>query len=158
SGLMLLQIVVWDRSDIVLLKLLQPDIRQLAYFSVCFSITDRLMRIPQTFATALSATQMAEFGRNKNRLFRMTAQASTYVTLGALPILTGLACIARPFVQVVYGSQYLPAIPVFVVMSLLSFPKAFMTPAQTLLCCTEDVGFMLKSGMIAALMNIALDA
>jgi O-antigen/teichoic acid export membrane protein len=87
----------------------------------------------------------------------MTAQASTYVTLGALPILTGLACIARPFVQVVYGSQYLPAIPVFIVMALLSFPKAFMTPAQTLLCCTEDVGFMLKSGLIAAVLNIALD-
>ena len=44
------------------------------------------MRLPQTFANALSATQMAEYGRDKDRLFRMTSQASSYVLLGALPI------------------------------------------------------------------------
>src|SRR5580704_8121143 len=71
TGLMILQIVIWDRSDIIFLKLLQPDIRQLAFFSVCFSVADRLMRMPQTFANALSATQMAEYGRDKERLFRM---------------------------------------------------------------------------------------
>src|SRR4029077_6092329 len=43
AGLMLLQIVIWDRSDIIFLKLLQPDIRELAFFSVCFSVADRLM-------------------------------------------------------------------------------------------------------------------
>jgi len=32
TGLMILQIVIWDRSDIIFLKLLQPDIRQLAFF------------------------------------------------------------------------------------------------------------------------------
>jgi O-antigen/teichoic acid export membrane protein len=157
AGLMLLQIVIWDRSDIIFLKLLQPDIRQLAFFSVCFSVTDRLMRIPQTFANALSATQVAEFGRDKNRLFKMTSQASMYVLLGALPILIGLACIGGPFVRVMYGAQYLPAIPVFIVMALLSIPKAILTPAQTLLYSAEDLGFVLKWGCLAAAINVLLD-
>jgi O-antigen/teichoic acid export membrane protein len=157
TGLMLLQIVIWDRSDIVLLKLLQPDIRQLAFFSVCFSVADRLMRVPQTFANALSATQMAEYGRDKDRLFRMTSKASTYVLIGALPILIGLACIGAPFVRVVYGSQYLPAIPVFIVVALLSIPKAVLTPAQTLLYSAEDLGFVLKWGCAAAAINVLLD-
>jgi O-antigen/teichoic acid export membrane protein len=157
AGLMLLQIVIWDRSDIIFLKLLQPDIRQLAFFSVCFSVADRLMRIPQTFANALSATQVAEFGRDKNRLFKMTSQASTYVLLGALPILIGLACIGGPFVRVMYGAQYLPAIPVFIVMALLSIPKAILTPAQTLLYSAEDLGFVLKWGCFGAAINVLLD-
>ena len=157
TGLMILQIVIWDRSDIIFLKLLQPDIRQLAFFSVCFSVADRLMRIPQTFANALSATQVAEFGRDKNRLFKMTSQASTYVLLGALPILIGLACIGGPFVRVMYGAQYLPAIPVFIVMALLSIPKAILTPAQTLLYSAEDLGFVLKWGCLAAAINVLLD-
>lgn len=157
TGLMILQIVIWDRSDIILLKLLQPDIRQLAFFSVCFSVADRLMRIPQTFANALSATQMAEYGRDKNRLYRMTSKASTYVLLGALPILIGVACIGGPFVRVMYGPQYLPAIPVFVVVALLSIPKAILTPAQTLLYSAEDLGFILKWGCVAAAINILLD-
>jgi len=157
TGLMILQIVIWDRSDIIFLKLLQPDIRQLAFFSVCFSVADRLMRIPQTFANALSATQMAEYGRDKARLFRMTSTASTYVLLGALPILIGVACIGGPFVRVMYGTQYLPAIPVFIVVALLGIPKAILTPAQTLLYSAEDLGFILKWGCVAAAVNILLD-
>jgi O-antigen/teichoic acid export membrane protein len=157
TGLMILQIVIWDRSDIVFLKVLQPDIRQLAFFSVCFSVADRLMKIPQTFANALSATQMAEYGRDKDRLFKMTSQASTYVLLGALPILIGVVCIGAPLVRVMYGPQYLPAIPVFMVMALLSIPRAVVTPAQTLLYSAEDLGFILKWGSLAALINVLLD-
>ncbi len=157
TGLMILQIVIWDRSDIIFLKLLQPDIRQLAFFSVCFSVADRLMRVPQTFANALSATQMAEYGRDKNRLFKMTSQASTYVLMGALPILIGLACIGGPFVRVMYGPQYLQAIPVFIVVALLSIPRAVLTPAQSLLYSAEDLGFILKWGCAAAAINVLLD-
>ena len=157
AGLMILQIVIWDRSDIIFLKLLQTDIRQLTFFSVCFSVADRLMRVPQTFANALSATQMAEYGRDKDRLFSMTSKASTYVLLGALPILVGLACIAGPFVRVMYGPQYLAAIPVFVVVALFSIPKAILTPAQTLLYSAEDMGFILKWGCVAAAINVLLD-
>lgn len=157
TGLMILQIVIWDRSDIIFLKLLQPDIRQLAFFSVCFSVADRLMRMPQTFANALSATQMAEYGRDRDRLFRMTSKASTYVLLGTLPVLIGLACIGGPFVRVMYGSQYLPAIPVFIVVALLSIPRAILTPAQTLLYSAEDLGFVLRWGCVAAAINVLLD-
>lgn len=157
TGLMILQIVIWDRSDIILLKLLQPDIRQLAFFSVCFSVADRLMQVPQTFANALSATQMAEYGRDKDRLFKMTSQASLYVLLGALPILIGVACIGGPFVRVTYGSLYLPAIPVFILVALFSIPKAVLTPALTLLYSAEDLGFILKWGSVAALINVLLD-
>jgi O-antigen/teichoic acid export membrane protein len=157
TGLMILQIVIWDRSDIIFLKLLQPDIRQLAFFSVCFSVADRLMRVPQTFANALSPSQMAEYGRDKERLFKMTSKASTYILLGALPILIGVACIGGPFVRVMYGSQYLPAIPVFIVVALLSIPKAVLTPAQTLLYSAEDLGFVLKWGCVAAAINVLLD-
>ncbi len=157
TGLMILQIVIWDRSDIVFLKLLQPDIRQLAFFSVCFSVADRLMRVPQTFANALSATQLAEYGRDKDRLFKMTSQASTYVLMGTLPILIGIACVGGPFVRVMYGPQYLPAIPVFIVVALFSIPKAILTPAQTLLYSAEDMGFILKWGCVAAVINVLLD-
>jgi len=100
---------------------------------------------------------MAEYGRDKNRLFKMTSQASTYVLLGALPILVGVACIGGPFVRAMYGSQYLPAIPVFIVVALLSIPKAVLTPALTLLYSAEDLGFILKWGGAAALINVLLD-
>jgi O-antigen/teichoic acid export membrane protein len=157
SGLLLVQIVVWDRSDVIFLKLLQPDIRQLAFFSVCFSVADRLVLPGQAFANALSATQMSEYGRDKSSLFRITSDSFIYLLMGALPIMVGMACIGGPFIRVVYGTQYLPAIPVFVIVAVLSIPKAILTPAQTLLYSTEDMGFVLKWGVVASLVNIALD-
>lgn len=157
TGLMVLQIVVWDRSDVIFLKLLQSDIRQLAFFSVCFSVADRLMRMPQSFANAFSATQVAEYGRNKDNLYKITSQAFMYVLMGALPILVGIACIGSPFVRVIYGPQYLPAIPVLVVVVLFSIPKAVLTPAFTLLYAAEDLEFVLKCGCVAGLADIVLD-
>src|SRR5882672_5119094 len=157
TGLMLLQIVVWDRSDVIFLKLLQSDLRQLAFFSVCFSVADRLMRMPQSFANAFSATQVAEYSRDKDNLYKITSQAFVYVLMGALPILIGLACIGDPFVRVMYGSQYLPAIPVLIVVVLFSIPKAVLTPASTLLYAAEDLGFILKWGCVAGLVDIILD-
>jgi len=157
TGLMLLQIVVWGRSDVIFLKLLQSDIRQLAFFSVCFSLIDRLMLPAQAFANSLSATQMAESGRDKTSLFKITSQAFVYILIGALPILVGIACVGGPFIRVVYGPQYIPAIPVFVVVALLSIPTAVLTPAETLLYSAEDVGFILKFGWMAAFVNIAAD-
>jgi O-antigen/teichoic acid export membrane protein len=100
---------------------------------------------------------MAEYGRDKKSLFKITSQASTYVLMGALPILIGLACIAGPFIRVVYGSQYLPAIPVLIVVALLCIPKAVLTPAQTLLYSAEDLGFILKWGLLAGLADVILD-
>src|ERR1700676_1849406 len=154
TALLLVQTVVWDRSDIIFLKLLQPDIRQLAFFSVCFSVADRLVLPAQAFASALSATQMSEYGRDKTSLFKITSDAFAYLMMGALPIMIGVACIGGPFIRGVYGSQYLPAIPVFIVVALLSIPKAVLTPAQTLLYSAEDLGFILKWGVVASLANI----
>jgi O-antigen/teichoic acid export membrane protein len=56
-----------------------------------------------------------------------------------------------------YGPQYLAAIPVFVVVALLSIPKAILTPAQTLLYSAEDLGFILRWGCVAAAINVGLD-
>jgi O-antigen/teichoic acid export membrane protein len=157
TALMLVQTVIWDRSDVIFLKLLQPDIRQLAFFSVCFSIADRLVLPVQAFASALSATQMSEYGRDKIGLFRITSDSFAYLLMGGLPVMVGVACIGVPFVRVVYGPQYVPAIPVFIVVALLSIPKVVLTPAQTLLYSAEDLGFVLKWGVVASLTNILLD-
>src|ERR1700676_1666306 len=56
-----------------------------------------------------------------------------------------------------YGPQYLQAIPVFILVALFSIPKAILMPALTLLYSAEDLGFILKWGCAAALINVLLD-
>jgi O-antigen/teichoic acid export membrane protein len=157
TGLMLLSIVIWDRSDMVILKLLQSDIRQLAFFSVSLSLVDRLMILPQAFGRALSASQMFESGRDKQRLLGITATAARYTLLGSLPLLLGGACISGSAIQIIYGHQYLSAIPVFRLAALFAIPRAMLAPASSLLYSLEDIGFILSWNCICAAIEIAVD-
>src|SRR5262249_4914686 len=56
--LMLLNVVVWDRSDLVILKLLNHVPGQVTFFSLSFNLTERLLMIPNSFGGSLSATMM----------------------------------------------------------------------------------------------------
>ena len=38
---MMVALIVWDRSEVILLKYLCADIRQVAYYSVAFSMAER---------------------------------------------------------------------------------------------------------------------
>ena len=54
-GLMALNFLVWDRSDVFFLKYLQPDRRQISFFSQPFTLADRMQMIPQMLAVPLGA-------------------------------------------------------------------------------------------------------
>jgi O-antigen/teichoic acid export membrane protein len=157
TGLMLLSILIWDRSDVILLRLLQPDIRQIAFFSVSFSLVERLMILPQSFGRALSASQMAESGRDMTRLLRMTATAARYALLGSLPLLLGSACLSGPAIRIIYGPLYVPAIPVFGLAAVFAISKATLSPGNSLLYAREDVSFLLKWSCFCAAAEIAID-
>jgi O-antigen/teichoic acid export membrane protein len=155
--LMLLSIAIWDRSDIVLLKWLQPDIRQLAFFSISFSLLERLMILPQAFGRALGATQMVESGRDRQRLLRLTATAARYTLLGSLPLFLATASLSGPLIRIVYGQQYLPAISVFGLAALFAVSKAMLSPANSLLYASNDMGFLMKWNFLCAAVEIAVD-
>ena len=40
---MIVALIVWNRSEVILLKYLCSDIRQIAYYSVAFSMAERLL-------------------------------------------------------------------------------------------------------------------
>jgi O-antigen/teichoic acid export membrane protein len=155
--LMLLNIVVWDRSDIVLLKLLNSDVSQISFYSLAFNLAERAMVFPQTFGTAIGATIMAQYGRDKSRLSSIASATARYMLLCALPLLLGLAAISSPAIRLVYGEQYIPAIPVLAVASVLAISKPLLLPAQQLLQADEKQWFLVWWGFFCGGINVALD-
>jgi len=137
--------------------MLQSGIKQIAFFSISFSLAERLLLLPQAFAYSLRASQMAQYGRDRDRLFRMTGLAATYMMMVSLPLLLGAACISGPIVRILYGPQYLPAISVFALVAVFAIPKGILGPAQTLLYSMEELGFLLKWGCLCGALNILLD-
>ena len=155
--LMLLNIVVWDRSDIVFLKFLNSDVSQISFFSVAFNLAERAMVFPQTFGTAIGATIMAQYGRDKSRLSSIASASARYMLLCSLPLLLGLAAISSPAIRLVYGVQYIPAIPVLAAASVLAISKPLLLPAQQLLQADEKQGFLVWFGFFCGGIKIALD-
>src|SRR3954468_5527679 len=93
---MLVALIVWERSEFFLLKYLSADIRQIAFYSVAFSLADRLMVGSSVFASASGASIFAQFGRDKSRLPAMTASSFRYLALISIPLHFIAAALAAP--------------------------------------------------------------
>jgi O-antigen/teichoic acid export membrane protein len=156
-GLLLLNMAVWDRSDVVTLKVLNPDIRQVAFFSIAFNLVDRLLMAPQVLAESVGATVMAQFGRDRTRTPTVVSTAIKYLFLFSVPLLVGAACLSRPAIMVAYGATYAPMIAVFAVVALSAIPKALFAPGQALLQASENQRFLLGWTALCGAVNVLLD-
>jgi O-antigen/teichoic acid export membrane protein len=153
---MLLTLVVWDRSELFLLKHLTQDIRQLSFYSVAFSLAERLLIFPSIFAAASGASIYAQYGRDRSRLPAMTAASARYIALISLPIHIIAVPLAAPVVMVLYGKQYAGALLVATVAPLLCLPKAFSGPIQSLFESVDRQKYFIVTTIIASFVDVGV--
>lgn len=153
---MIVAMVVWDRSEFVLLKHLCADIRQVAYYSVAFSIAERLLITSQVFGSATGATIFAQYGRDKSRLPAITASTFRYLALSSIPVHFIAASLAFPVLIVFYGQKYAAAAAVVTLAPLLCMPKAFIGPVQSLLQSNERQNFVIWATVLAGIVDIGV--
>lgn len=156
-ALMLLNILVWNRSDVFILKHFNPDIKQVTFFNLAFNVIDKLLMFPSAFAGPVGVTLMAQYGRDEKKMRMLAVEGARYSFLICMPLLAGIACVAGPAVLLIYGQKYQPMIPALAIMALLAIPKAVIEPPTTLLQATENQGFLVLSGCICGAIKILLD-
>ena len=152
----LVSLVVWDRSELFLLKHLTSDIRQLAFYSVAFSIAERLLVFPGVFAAATGASILAQYGRDRSRLPAMTAASVRYLGLTSLPLHIIAVALAGPLLLTLYGNKYAGAIVVATAAPLLCLPKAFLGPIQSLFESTDEQQYFLAATIFASFVDIGV--
>ncbi len=157
-ALMSVNMVVWDRSDLVLLKLLDKDIRQVTFFVLAFNVAERVLMVPRAFSTMIGISVMAEYGRDRAKLYRVASGAAKYALLVSAPVMLGLAAVSSPLIRVLYGAQYLPTIPVLWIGAALAVAKPLLAPAQSLMQAEERQGFLIRWSLVCAAANVGLDA
>jgi len=157
-ALMLLNLTVWDKSDVIILGAMNPDIKQVTFFTIAFNIVDRLLTIPNTFAGSLNVTIMAQYDRGVERLRELTVTGAKYAFLLAVPILVGMACISPVVVRLYSGKfDYSPMITVLAIVATLGISKAMISPPTALLQATENQGTLIWIGCICGGFDILLD-
>lgn len=154
--LLALDTVVWDRSEMFFLQWFS-DIKEVAFYSLAFNIMQYAVMAPRVLATASLTTLMVRQGREPGSMGALTATSLKYIALMSLPLTLGMAALSSPAIHLVFGKEYLPAIPVLTTVAIFAFSKALLNPARALLITTENQGFMLKWGIATAILNLGLD-
>ena len=153
---MIIALIVWDRSEMFLLKHLCADIRQVAYYGVAFNMAERLLITSAVFGGATSVTIFAQYGRDKTRLPAITASTFRYLALMSIPLHTISAALAFPALLLLYGNQYRGAAMVVTLAPLLCMPKAFIGPVQSLLQSAERQSYVIWATVLAGIMDIGV--
>jgi O-antigen/teichoic acid export membrane protein len=153
---MIAALIVWDRSEVFLLKQLCSDISQVAYYSVAFSMADRLLIGSAIFGSATSTTIFAQYGRDKSKLSALTASSFRYLALMAIPLHFIATALAIPGLLLLYGNKYSGAVMVVTLAPLLCMPKAFMGPVQSLLQSAERQSYVILATVFAGIVDIGV--
>ena len=149
-------LIVWDRSEFFLLKRLCSDIRQVAYYSVAFSMAERLLISASVFGSATGATIFAQYGRDKSKLPAIVSSSFRYIAMTSIPLHLLAAALAVPALMLLYGSQYKDAAVVVTLAPLLCMPKAFLGPIESLLQSTERQRYVIVATVFAGLVDIGV--
>lgn len=150
---MAVALIVWNRSEVLLLGKFCKDIRQVAFYSIAFSMADMLLLGATIFGSAAGITVFAQYGRDKSRLPDLTASSFRYLALLSIPLHFITVALAAPALLVIYGSKYAGAAMVVTLAPLLCLPKAFFVPAQSLLQSTERQSYVIWATVLAGIVD-----
>jgi len=153
---MAVALIVWNRSEVILLGKFCADIRQVAYYSVAFSMADQLLLGATIFGSAAGATIFAQYGRDKSRLPDLVATAFRYLALTSIPLHFISVALAVPALLFIYGNKYAGAAMVVTVAPLLCLPKAFLGPVKNLLESMEKQRYVIAATAIASVIDIGV--
>jgi O-antigen/teichoic acid export membrane protein len=153
---MLVAQIVWGRSEIILLKMLCPDVNQVSFYSVAFTMAEQLLLAATIFGTAAGATIFAQYGRDKSRLPELAASAFRYIALMSIPLHFIAASLAVPALLLFYGHKFQGAAMVVALAPLLCMFKAFLAPAQNLLESSERQRYVIAATAFAGIIDIGV--
>jgi O-antigen/teichoic acid export membrane protein len=151
-----LALIVWNRSEVFLLKILCSDIRQVAFYSVAFSLAERLLIGSGVFGWSTSTTIFAQYGRDDRHLANIASSSFRYLALTSIPLHFVATGLAAPALVLLYGNKYLAGAAAVTLAPLLCMPKAFLTPVQSLLQCSERQNLVIAATVVAGIVDVGI--
>lgn len=153
---MLLAMIVWERCEVLLLKSLCTDIRQVAFYSIAFSMGNYLLLSATVFGAAAGATIFAQVGRDKSLLPQLTGASFRYLALTSIPLHFIATALALPALLFFYGAKFADAAMVVTIAPLLCISKAFAAPIQSLLQSVERQSYIIAATVLAGIVDISV--
>lgn len=156
SAVVVLDAIVWDRSEVFFLKLFTSS-EDIAFYSLAFGLATKAMLVPEIVVGALLPAFAALHDRGAAEEFgRVYRSAIRYVALVGTPIAAVGAALAPGIVVWLYGEAYLPVAPLLGSLAVIGLVSALRKVAWAALRAVGDRRCALTATWTAALLNVGL--
>jgi O-antigen/teichoic acid export membrane protein len=156
--LIVMNVIVWQRSELLFLgRFSGPE--QVAYYAVPFSLTQRLSEVlpGALLGVLLPSLSFAYGAADTARFGEILSSAARYLAMLALPICAFGIPLAGAGVRLLYGTAYMPAVPVLQILLAASIFGVAGQAASAALLGMEAQSWLLKTGLAAVALSLALD-
>jgi O-antigen/teichoic acid export membrane protein len=156
--LVVMNVIVWQRSELLFLgRFNGPE--QVAYYAVPFSLTQRLTEVlpGAVLGVLLPSLSFAYGAADPARFGEILSSAARYLAMLALPNCAFGIPLAGAAIRLLYGPAYLSAVPVLQILLAASIFGVAGQAASAALLGMEQQSWVLKTGVAAVALSLALD-
>lgn len=153
--LLAIEVVIWNRSELFFLERF-AEIHEVAFYSLTFNLVQYILLVPQIMSSSVGASMMVKQGQAPEDVGRMASTSLWFIFVVAVPASFGVAAVADPAVRLLYGSQYLPAIPVLALLGLFGLARSLSYPVLEVLYVIEKQAFVVRFSFVMVFVNAAL--
>ena len=155
--LIVLNAIVWERSELLFLGRFSAA-NQLAFYAVPFALTEKLVDlIPGALLGVLLPSLTFAQSVDPARFGAAFSDALRYLAMLTLPICLFGIPLAPAVIQVLYGPRYAGAVVVLQILLVSIIFGVLGQASRAALLGIESQGWLLKTGLVAAAISIALD-
>lgn len=156
-GLWLLNLVVFDKSEMLFLRIFKtPD--QLAFYSIAFALTARLATAGDSVSYVLFplfVTRLAKTG--EEGLKSSYRRSVAYLQMLMVPLCLWALPLVPRIIVLAYGSQYERVVPVIQVLLVTMLFSVTMNVSTSVVYALDRQTMMVRLMIAAAALNILLD-
>jgi len=156
SALVILDAVVWQRTEVAFLAALAPP-AEVAFYALAFGVAAQVGRVPYQLSVVLFPSFPALVGGGRTaELAALHATAMRYLVLLGAPLAVGVAVTAPAVIGLLYGPAYGRAAPVLATLALGSLVTIAAGASPAVLHATKRQDRLLRQAVLAAAANLLL--
>lgn len=152
----LLNLIVWQRSEIVILEHFHMT-EQIAFYSAAFSIAGLLRTATTVFSDGLLPSASAAFGRDdSNALNEIYRRGTILITAIAAPLCVATAILSSFVVHLVFSDKFAPAAPLLILITIVTLLASMGGMGWVMTYATGRQSYDAIAGTVVAAMDIGL--
>lgn len=157
-GILGVDYFLWQNAEVMFLGIYRPVV-EVGFYNIAYRIPSLLIVvIPFVLGQVLLPSVSEQFGKgDMEKIKKIYVTAARYLMVLSFPLATVGIALAAPIINVLFGSEYAPAI---VLMQIIFVPfalRGLIFAVSSIIYGIKEPGYLLKAGAVLVFMSIGLN-